>query len=590
MDPAQLSQRLTTHEEAKKGVTLLFTNHYGASDKHFLTHMGGEGEKQEALHSLGRGLVCFIKGVLSFEEHIVQQGLDNLVSSKTLAQPLTTANHSSLLTKIWSFSMSSSPPPPPQWVMAEHDLIMADASLMSSVLFLLQESYASYLKAALSLRESYNTYTAVRDYLVKAAENPKDKSSSDLSLTDPLDQATDRLDLYDGVAFGLGVFNLIVSLLPEKILGVAKFFGFEGDREKALHSLNECVHRGGLRSPLAGLLLLTYHTVLASFFSIPDANLAEASEILNILLKRYPNSALFLWMGGKIARIEGKLPEALDQYTKALDAQKTSDEEEKKLHENEQDIKEVGGKQFQHLCIYELGWCYLLSQRFEEAEAQFSLLLLESKWSKSTNAYLAAVSNFHSKNYDQATVLFKTIPQLLEKGNKAEVEVFVSRRTKRYLDSSSLPEEKRLFYPIFELIYFWNGYSELGSQGETILKEFERIEEEIKSLNETQDKWFSFEDTLILALCKASLLKNMNKEDQAVEELNKILKNENQIKEEKYLIPYAKFDLARIEISKGNKEEAKTILKPLKDSHYTGYDFETRLQYRITSVYSSLKK
>ena len=59
-----------------------------------------------------------------------------------------------------------------------------------------------------------------------------------------------------------GVFNLMISLLPPRMLNLAKFAGFSGDRELGLGLIEEASQLGGMRSSLASLMLLGYHAYL----------------------------------------------------------------------------------------------------------------------------------------------------------------------------------------------------------------------------------------------------------------------------------------------------------------------------------------
>ena len=67
--------------------------------------------------------------------------------------------------------------------------------------------------------------------------------------------------LFGAVNFGYGVFQLLVSLIPPKILRLIQFLGFEGDQEEGLKSLEYCSQSADMKAPLA-----TYVTFILQIF------------------------------------------------------------------------------------------------------------------------------------------------------------------------------------------------------------------------------------------------------------------------------------------------------------------------------------
>ena len=57
-------------------------------------------------------------------------------------------------------------------------------------------------------------------------------SSDDKSLSQAID-----VDFRSGVELGVGASNLILSLLPDKLISVAEIFGYRGNREEGLRIL-----------------------------------------------------------------------------------------------------------------------------------------------------------------------------------------------------------------------------------------------------------------------------------------------------------------------------------------------------------------
>jgi len=57
--------------------------------------------------------------------------------------------------------------------------------------------------------------------------------------------------LFGAVSFGYGVFRLLVSLIPPKILWWIQFLGFEGDQDEGLTCLEYCSQSTDMKAPLA---------------------------------------------------------------------------------------------------------------------------------------------------------------------------------------------------------------------------------------------------------------------------------------------------------------------------------------------------
>lgn len=70
----------------------------------------------------------------------------------------------------------------------------------------------------------------------------------------------------------LGIFNLVISILPSSLVRVAQFAGFEGKRENALNYLKLTWKSETVFSPLAASVLLSYALELKQFLDIPTTN------------------------------------------------------------------------------------------------------------------------------------------------------------------------------------------------------------------------------------------------------------------------------------------------------------------------------
>jgi hypothetical protein len=114
------------------------------------------------------------------------------------------------------------------------------------------------------------------------------------------------LHIVGGVQYGTGVFNVLASTLPPMVLRVIAALGFPCDRPAGMAQLRASTQSNGLRAPLAALFILAMRVLLPSFRSGDvSENVPEAEALLAVFLARFPSSALFMWMAGRLARMQG---------------------------------------------------------------------------------------------------------------------------------------------------------------------------------------------------------------------------------------------------------------------------------------------
>lgn len=109
-------------------------------------------------------------------------------------------------------------------------------------------------------------------------------------------------DFRSGVLLGMGVTNILLSLLPSRIGAIMEIFGYKGDRHQGLKMLSMAggwtndlsnpepeIDREteGIRRPICDMTLLIFHLVLSSF-TFDGVDIRFANKILEWNLKRYP--------------------------------------------------------------------------------------------------------------------------------------------------------------------------------------------------------------------------------------------------------------------------------------------------------------
>lgn len=107
---------------------------------------------------------------------------------------------------------------------------------------------------------------------------------------------------------GYGAFRFFLSLVPKSFQWILKILGFKGDREAGIQELYQCLDKGVRRSTFAGLILLW----IESFF-FEDADKGE--KLFEQLTTKYPESSLYYYLGGYLARDQGNIKKAIERFT-----------------------------------------------------------------------------------------------------------------------------------------------------------------------------------------------------------------------------------------------------------------------------------
>lgn len=193
-----------------------------------------------------------------------------------------------------------------------------------------------------------------------------------------------------GISFGLGVFNIFASAMPPIVLRLVDLLGYPHDRKLGLRLLRRTVRAGGVRSPLAALVILIAEVLIPGFLP-PSARtrLKEAEHIMAHVLYMYPSSVIFLWLGGRLLRMLGRPEDAQSVFEMISNRGGTT----KSARSADQGIGSAGKgaasggaaagpgdsagpvpdeplpKQLEHVVLYESGLCNMSLLRFSEASA-----------------------------------------------------------------------------------------------------------------------------------------------------------------------------------------------------------------------------
>ncbi|CAL8383894.1 unnamed protein product [Arctogadus glacialis] len=298
-------------------------------------------------HALGYSSILVMKAAMTFEHQDIQVAMATIKDALNTCQKF--RKRSSVVGSLSKLvSMQSHGGAPEEEIHAE--LCYAECLLQKATLtFVQDENMISFIKGGIKIRTSYQIYKECQNML----NANQDQAASSDSFT----------QFEGGVKLGIGSFNLMLSLLPQRILRLLEFIGFSGNRNFGLSQLMEGSANHSLRSILSALTLLFYHTYVSLILGTGEGDLVEAEALLEPYQQKYPKGSIILFYTARISALRGDFEQAQSRYEECLAAQ------------NE-------WLQIHHLCYWELMWCHSYRQQWQQAYTYADLLCKESRWSK----------------------------------------------------------------------------------------------------------------------------------------------------------------------------------------------------------------
>lgn len=281
------------------GVQLFFNNRIQEAEQFF----GGEIERYP-IFSLAYSSMGFLRALMTWERVDIDMANSRLKQTRHLVNHLLPPD-ASIFSSITRFVTGAQAP-----VLSNKDLelslIKAECYLLEACLLLSEESMLSYVKAGLKIRSAWKLY-----------EKCWNQVNTDPKIMLELDES-----VKGGIQFGIGAFNVIISVLPSILLRIVSALGFPSNRALGLKLLSECAASNGVRSPLSALTLLFFHIIIPSFFTIREQyHVQHAQQVFNQSFAQFPSSSLFLWMEGRFFRMKRSLDQAVTSFHKSARGQ-----------------------------------------------------------------------------------------------------------------------------------------------------------------------------------------------------------------------------------------------------------------------------
>ncbi|KAH8831470.1 hypothetical protein DL96DRAFT_1587977 [Flagelloscypha sp. PMI_526] len=303
--------------------------------------------------------------------------------------------------------------------------------------------WIAFIKEALNMRTCVGIYRGLYSFLqLRDSEHSGKTAAEHDPDIDP--------HLRSGVYLGAGLLNVILSMLPRRLLGLMEIFGYGGDRKLGLDILMSAggwtkdneepgigTDKEGVRRPLCDLGMLIFHLVLSTFtFECVDIDFAEKLVRWNI--RRWPDGIFPLLASGRLALTRSQPVKAIQYYEKALNSQKQY-------------------RNLWHMCWWELAIAHLCLWQVEESLGRWKSLMGEATWSRTVYTYgyaccllqLATTPGLSREELSkekklamikEAKELMEKVPNLRQKiaGKSIPLEKFVARRARKYLQQGHL--------------------------------------------------------------------------------------------------------------------------------------------------------
>ncbi|KAH8093114.1 hypothetical protein BXZ70DRAFT_897849 [Cristinia sonorae] len=571
--------------------------------------------KERLYFATGYGLIQCVKGLMSFEDEDllaaighVKRGNAIAVAHRKRAASLPTRLAGLLVGSLnttgvgWISSMTT--------VERHAELVYAENLFERAVVGIAYSGdWLAFIKEALNMRTAFNIYRQLHKFIEQADAEAiaQGKGPEDTSI-DP--------HFRSGVYLGVGASNLMLSMMPSRLLSLIELFGYKGDRHVGLDLLYKAggwlssqaeptigLEQEGVRRTLCDMTLLIFHLVLSSFtYEGVDTNMAE--KILQYHLKRYPNGVFFLFGQGRLNLCRSKPAEAVECYKQAMAAQS----QYRNLH---------------HISFWEMAIAYMALWDIESSLENWRHLEAEATWSKATYTYGMAVCLLElggDKRKEEAAALMGLVAGRRQRiaGKSIPLEKFIARKSRKFQDQGG-----RLILPSLELGYFFLSISR-SPRRIVDSRMLPLVEETLKHVKEYEKDPSKYEngrgywDDLCLALflhgvclryiaypepdavidpAETFSITQEEATRRAVESFEAVFQHGPQIELDHHLVYFAHFELGRLLACKGDKDGARVHLdlvnsgKPLEVSATARkgkYSMENALHVRTHAMLEAL--
>ncbi|CAO3695489.1 unnamed protein product [Rhizopus stolonifer] len=595
--------------ETQKGLEAFFNDEFEVAQTIFMQH-----NQDSPFHAVGFAMMAYVEAMLGFEADKIQIALERITAAEALAKQYVRKmrkkswhkfKHEESEYDLISFDSTHHSPKRTCSPEIQYELLATNCMLMSATIQFLRNSWLEYMKAAYKLRKAYKLYEFMFEALTgkKASEyatrlrkkthfeldNEKKSTNLDKKKT-YVDESRDLViienSMESGVFFGIGLLSLVFSLLPPKVNKILNTLGFQSSRPFSLHLLQKSFRNSGLYSSFSALSLLGYYTNLSLFIHpqlLPSSFCLEnARQVLDQMKVMFPNGKIWKLLEGKLCKMEGKTRRGVEILRDARRRESIKvDLFTGKQISPPKKTKTYELAQLHSLAVYEMGWGQIFLGDYFQASETFFRLMDMNNWSKAFYHYIASCCIFADEEYDKSALEFIKIAALLQKKRRSNLrllpdEIFVERKIRHWksksmrgraeanLDDVQLEgaylKKVVVVHPLWELIYLWNGFSQLTHEMLYLMKC--TIETSLNTLPKEEVG----ADLGQLYLLLGVGVRELGDHDLADMYLKKVIQLDTTRNEDKWVLPHAYYELAALNCFRFQANEKRKDTKLLKEA------------------------
>lgn len=444
------------------------------------------------------------------------------------------------------------------------ELCYGTTLLAESILTMLQDpSFLSVVHGAFKFRSCYRAFKECIAILKERSWGENEQ----------------KIHFESGVMLGVGVYNLIIASLPQKVLNLLEFIGFHGDEATGERLLMEQVESfEGFMAVLSCCALLIYQTYLYYIFGNGDADFELIHKTVEKLTTRFPQAALGLYFEGRLHQINGRIESAIEKFELA---NKVMDDY----------------IPFDAFFNWDHTYLYAFAGRWNEADATVAALQEKCSWSNATAIYVRAACTYmrglsESNNHVVPEEILATVTSAMSEvpskcrmvaGRTVPIEVFCSMRSRTFL------ERNRLILPLYELMYLWGHFNMFSKNNDTLMKAYRVVLDEVTRLKPVYDHDATYlPDWCLARFMQGVLLRYLKELDKAEEIFKEVIEQGPVLKEEIHSAAFSSLELGLLLIDRGLLEEAKERIKLTRA--YRSFPLSIPVSFKVHSAYKQVKK
>lgn len=449
------------------------------------------------------------------------------------------------------------------------ELVHAESMLMMALIsFLADQSIICLVKGAFKIRSAYNRYKECLQIMLERAAH------------DAWSSAEAQRHFESGVRMGHGIFNLLMSYLPRRVLRFLEYVGFSGNRELGSAELHKSIELDdGLRSTFSGLVVLAYYSYVETLFGLGYYDSRQVEQLNEKFLASYPNSAFFLLFKGRYHQMQGQLKESIESYQDCIDAQDD-------------------WKQFHSICHWEIMWSHVAQLDWGQAAKYADLLRRQCCWSAASYTYqhgtflyaqlvddirlgkISRESPEVGQKEQQIAEIMKLVPDLRQRyaGKTIPAEKFAIIRAQNF-EVTKLINWPTL--PSLEIFYIWNIFVVMRSCKLEMAKLLTYLDVHLELIDKQRDEIdYYFDRIALVNLLRGLCNRHLGEYAKAEECFIEVYELESRIEQDTWIVPHNLMELAIVKVELKQYDEAKKWIK-LAKSNYTGYLHETIVHFRL---------